>query len=206
MLDYRFKHFAILGRLEVESYRNRLQYAKPKKVIRIHFFWKIYLQLKALPISDFKKNRYSFEDMIMLKRHAQEHNIFEAIQLIYRWKGRKVPVWILQLIRVTGFYMAWNYIMSEIKAVAKAEKASWQPKKTDSDMSSAMRKRGKVLTSLGDVSLAMTIGEKYGRTKEEVMRWPYVSVFTEIAAYTAHGDVMKEFHELKSNKNKPRKA
>jgi len=180
--DYRYKRF-ILFPLELQSkYRDRLQYLKPQSSFRI-----LGIKYKAVIITEL-----TFREVTYLQKNYQKRNIFAALQLVFKRKGKSVPKGLLIWARITNLFAAVNYIRKELENIAWREKQRWEPQFKDKGMSKVNTQQ---LARFGNYNIAATIGERFGLTPLSVFEWEYDQIFTEVARHTAQTDVVKKYHE-----------
>lgn len=164
-----------------------------------HNYMELQKLMKAKPVFN-KRNAKKIESLefgqvarlkrILLKPTYQ--GLIEAFKLVYGVKNNEY-----QHADVITYFYALNHIKIEIKKIIKKEQVAL---KSEPDMMMQMAGSDR-LNVFAELNTLIDLGKQFGKSPEEIERWPYSMVFALVLHNKVHGEIMKRYHELKSKPN-----
>lgn len=101
---------------------------------------------------------------------------------------------------VTDYFYAINHLRQSVtELIEKEQKALKSEPDMFMEMAGAER-----LNMFAELNTLVDLGKQFGKSPEEVERWPYSMVFALVLHNKITAEIMKRYHELKSKQNGPK--
>jgi hypothetical protein len=180
LVNIKTKRLFSLETTKFEQYHNTLKLLKAKSILKGK-------QAKSI-------ESLTFGEVVELKRNLSTptiENVLRAFSLVFELSDQDVLK-----TDVVDFYHAFNFIKEEITIIADREQ-----KKLSSVPDEKLKSAGiEELNIFGELNTLILIGEKFGKSPQEVENWSYSLVFSLMYHDKISNDISKRYSKILNQK------